>query len=168
MSEINYHRITDWNGSIHSLDNHTNFEAGFSTSENALFLHGRIIDSNGIEVARSGDLREFLLQSCQNWNPTVELENMIEAIELQTIETEPVYFQAPMAGMTLEIKGPIANPKVFGTTIYMTGKFIFLGSYEWQDSGSICFRMLCKKDNLLEFARGLQSDLSMLLSNKGV
>jgi hypothetical protein len=168
MTEINYHRITDWNGSLHGMGKHTSFEAGFSTSGDALFFHGRIIDSNGVEVVRSSDLREFSLDRYQNWNPTVELEDLIEAIDLQTIQTEPAYFQTPMLEITLEIKGPIANPEVFGTTIYMTGKFIFFGSYEWQDSANICFRMLCKKDNLLEFAIGLQSDLSMLLSNKGV
>jgi len=96
--------------------------------------------------------------------PTTELEDLINAIELQTVASEPAYLQTPMLEMTLEIKEPVANPEVFATTVHMATKFILLGSYEWQDSGSISVSMLCEKQALLEFTRGLQTDLSTLLN----
>lgn len=168
MSETNYRRITDWNHSIHGWGKHTSFEAGFSISEQALFFRGRIIDSNGVEVVCSSDLREFGVEKYQNWNPTADLEYLINAIELQTVESEPAYLQTPMLEMTLEIKGPVASPKVFATTVHMATKFILLGSYEWQDSGCISVSMLCEKQALLEFTRGLQTDLLTLLNKSAV
>jgi len=69
MSEANYRRIIDWNHSIYGQGQQTSFEAGFSIFEQALFLHGKVIDSNGVEVARSSDLREFGADLYQSWNP---------------------------------------------------------------------------------------------------
>jgi hypothetical protein len=165
MSTINYHRIVDWNNSIHGLDKHTSFEAGFFMSEEkALFLQGRIVDSNGVEVFRSSDLRELVLERYQSWNPTTDLEDFINAIALETVQSEPVYFQTPTLDMTIEVYGPVGSPDVFATTITMTQKFIILGSYEWRDSSHINIRMLCKKEGLLAFGKGLQRDLSTLLA----
>lgn len=166
MSEINYRRITDWNCSIYGKDKHTSFEAGFSISEKVLCLHGKIIDSNGVEVACSGDLRELGLDIHKNWNPTADLEAIINALALQTTEIESLYLQNPLAEMTLEIKIPISE--IVKITITMSNKFRLLGSYEWQDSSSISVSMFCKRAALLEFTRGLQSDLLMLLSHKTV
>jgi hypothetical protein len=165
MSETTWHRIVDWNRSIHGLEKQTSFEAGFYLSEEkALFLYGRIVDSNGLEIFRSGDVRDLLLECYQTWNPTEELKSFIDAIDLQTVEIEPAYFQTPSCEMTFEVKGPIANPKVFGTTIHMGTRFMILGNYEWRDSGHISISMLCEKESLLRFLRSLQDDLSRLLS----
>ncbi|MBC6473986.1 MAG: hypothetical protein GDA48_15225 [Hormoscilla sp. GM102CHS1] len=61
MSEIKFHRIVDWNNSMYGLDKHASFEAGFSMSEEGgLFLQGRVIDSEGVEIFRSIDLKERL------------------------------------------------------------------------------------------------------------
>lgn len=175
MNEIKFHRITDWNGSVYGLvvdglNKYTSFEAGFSISEEkALFLHWRAIDSNGGEIFRNTDMRAFVLrcnklERYQEWNPEADLEAFINAIDLQIVEEEPVYFQAPFLELTIEVKGPIANPQVFGTTISMAMGITILDRYEWQDSAYISIGMLCRKENLLEFARGLKADLLELRS----
>lgn len=166
MSEINYRRITDWNCSIYGQDKHTSFEAGFSIAEKVLCLHGRIIDSNGVEVACSGDLRELGLDVHKNWNPMADLEAIINVLALQTTEIEPLYLQNPLGEMTFEIKSPISD--IFLTRITMSNNFRLLESYEWQDSSSISVTMFFKRAALLEFTRGLQSDLLMLLSHEAV
>jgi len=127
------------------FDKHTSFEAGFSMSEEGgLFLQGRVIDSEGVEIFRSRDLREPVIDLYQNWNPEDDLEAFINAIELQNIEVEPVDLQTPLLGMSIEVKGPIANPEVFGTTITMT-MFVVLSRYEWRsERADICIDALQK------------------------
>lgn len=164
MSDINFHRITDCNGSMHGLDKHTRFEAGFYMSEEGgLFLQGRVIDSEGVEIFRNGDMREIGIDRYQNWNPEDNLEEFINAIELENIQVEPVYLQTPFFEMNIEVQGSSANPEEFGITITMI-TFVVLSSYKWRDSGHLSVWMLCKRDNLLAFARGLQRDLRELRS----
>ena len=170
MNEIKFHRITDWNVSVYESDKHTSFEAGFFMSEEkALFLHWRAIDSNGVEIFRNADMRAFVLERhqlerYQAWNPEGNLEEFINAIDLQNIEEESEYFETPFGELMIEVKGPVANPQAFGTTIYMRMGMVILDRYEWQDSGQIGIWMLCHKENLLEFARGLKADLLGLRS----
>jgi len=164
MSDIKFHRITDCNGSMHGLDLHTSFEAGFSMSEEGgLFLQGRVIDSEGVEIFRSSDLRERAIDRYQNWNPEDDLEDFINAIELGNDRVEPVYFQTPLIIMTIEVQGSSAHPEELGITITMI-TFVVLSSYKWRDSGHLRVWMLCQRDNLLAFARGLQGDLRELRS----
>jgi hypothetical protein len=163
MSKIQFHRIADWNHSVYGLQNQTNFEAGFFLEKDrGLYLQGRVLDSNEKEIFSSGDLRDLGSDKYQIWDPRIDLSKFIEAIELQTVEVEPTYFQTPFLEMTLEVKGPVAHRQVFATTISMSSKFTVLGQYEWRDSGHISISMLCHKDPLLAFARGLQSDLLAL------
>jgi hypothetical protein len=163
VGEIQFYRLTDWNHSLHGSQNHTNFEAGFFLDKDGgLYLHGRVLDSNEKELFGSNGIRDLTSGVYQDWDPRNALSEFIEAIELQTIEVEATYFQTPFLEMTLEVKGPVANPKVFATTISMSLKFSILGQYKWQDSGHISIGMLCHKDHLLSFAKGLQSDLLAL------
>jgi hypothetical protein len=160
MSEIQFYRISDWNQSVYDLQKHTNFEAGFFMDKGSrLFLRGRVLDSNEKEIFSSGDISDLVSERYQTWDPSTDLSEFIEAIELQTVEVEPTYFQTPFLEITFEVKGPVASPKVFATTISMSSKFSILGQYEWRDSGHISISMLCHKDNLLAFAKGLQSSL---------
>jgi hypothetical protein len=163
MSEIQFHRITDWNHSVYDLQNQTNFEAGFFLDKDGgLYLRGRVLDSNEKEIFSSGDARDLVSEKYQTWDPRIDLSEFIEAIELQTVEVEPTYFQTPLLEMTFEVKGPVASPKVFATTISMSLKFSILGQYEWRDSGHVSISMLCHKDHLLAFSKGLQSNLLAL------
>jgi hypothetical protein len=162
MNEVIYRRITDWNHSIYG-ENQTSFEAGFYVSrENAIYFHGRIIDSHGLEIAHSDNSMEFGQTDYERWNPDENLESIINAIDLQTVETEPEYFYTPACEISIEVGAPVASPKVLRTTIHMGTRFKLLGNYEWQDSGHISFAILCKKEHLLEFFRALQNDFSRL------
>ena len=163
--ERRWHRITDWNNSPYGLQKHTSFEAAFELRDASfLYLRGKITDADGKELFRSGDISDLVTDEYQSWNPRNNLEQFIEAITQQTVETEPAYLQTPYMGMTIEVKGPVANPKVFATTISMSLNFRILDSYQWQDSSSISVSMLCHKDQLLLFARGLQTDLERLIN----
>lgn len=160
MSEYKFHRITDWNHDIYGLKKHTSFEAAFSIADDgALCLRGKVIDSDSREIFCSSDIREIALDKYQAWDPKDSLAEFIEAIELETTDVEPAYFQTPLLEMSLEVKGPIANPQVLATTITMSLNFRILGLYQWKDSGHIHIAMLCHKDHLLAFAKGLQADL---------
>ena len=160
MSEHKFHRITDRNYDIYGLKKHTSFEAAFSIADDgALCLRGKVIDSENREIFCSNDIRDIALEKYQCWDPHDSLAEFIETIELETTNVEPAYFQTPLLEMSLEVKGPIASPQVFATTVTMSLNFSVLGSYQWKDSGHIHITMLCHKDNLLAFAKGLQSDL---------
>ena len=167
MNEITYRRITDWNNSLYGLDLHTSFEAGFQISEDkALIFSGRIIDSHGREIFRSrdlSDLDEEVLQRYHKWNPSEELQELIDAIASQNIKDEPVWFVAPTHEITLEIKGPVVSQETFGVIVSMS-KFMVLGEYHWKDSGCITISLLCKKEELLQFFQDLKKDLSHLLN----
>ncbi len=161
MSEIQFHRITDWNHSIHGEKKHTHFEAAFCLDHNGvLFLRGRVLDSHEKEIFSIGDVRELFPDSYQSWDPRAELVEFIEAIELQTVEVDPTSFETPLLEMRFEVRGPVAaHPKVFATTISMSSKLSILGQYEWLDSGYVSIFMLCHKDHLLAFAKSLKDDL---------
>jgi hypothetical protein len=167
VGEIQFYRITDWNHSLYDTKNHTIFEAGFFLdTDGELNLRGRVLDSNEKELFSSSDIRDLAPGLYQDWDPRNSLSEFIEAIESQTVKVEPTYFQTPLLEMTFEVKGPVANPKIFATTISMSLKFSILGQYEWRDSGHISIAMLCHKDHLLAFAKGLQSDLLALFARQ--
>lgn len=160
MIKQKVHRITDWNQDIYGLEKQTSFEAAFSiANDGALCLQGKIINADNREIFCSSDIRELMPDKYQVWDPKDDLAEFIEAIELETIDVEPTYFQTPCLELSLEVKGPIANPKVFGITITMSLNFSILGMYEWKDTGNIHITILCQKDHLLEFAKGLKADL---------
>ena len=160
MRDYSFRRITDWNHSIHCLKKHTSFEAAFSLDDDgAIYLRGKVIDSDNREIFCSNDIREMALGAYQDWEPEHSLAEFIEAIESETVDVETAYFKTPLSEMSLEVKGPIANPQVFGITITMALNFSVLELYQWKDSGSIRIAMLCHKDHLLTFAKGLQADL---------
>ncbi len=164
-TEIKWHCITDWNNSVYGLQKHTSFEATFELRDASfLYLLGKITDSEGKELFRSGDISDLVTEEYQFWDPRNNLEQFIEAIAQQTVETEPAYLQTPYMGMSIEVKGPVANPKVFATTISMSLNFRILNLYQWQDSGHISISMLCHRDQLLLFARGLETDLQHLMN----
>lgn len=176
MAQIRYHRITDWNGPLDGSDRRVSFEAGFNLSpEQALTIHGRVIDSAGLTVLSSMNPLESgpeigldAISLYRRWHPEEALAGLVQAVESQSIEGEAAYFGTPLCELTLEVRGPIAHRSVFGLFASMAGSFTLPGGYRWASSGHISVGLLCEAERLLAFLKGLQQDLAGLRGQRPI
>jgi len=172
MAEIKYRRITDCNCTIEGLERHTSFEAGFYLSEEKIpVIRGKLIDSNGVEILCSVDPQQsypFSTEFYRGWNPSDALAKMIEAVESDFPDKEPVEFVTPLLCLSFDIRGPIGTPDMFGVIVNMSLMVTLMGSYHWKDSGYISVGILCMREPLLAFLKGLQDDYSKLIEEAGL
>jgi hypothetical protein len=155
-------RITDCNESLYDLNKHLSFEANFYIDKYAaLVFSGRVIDSQDVVILKNGDLREYsepILKTYQQWNPIDKFQEFKNDFETQDVSSESIYFAGLMHEVVLEIKGPIADPEVYGVIVHMS-KFILMDAYYPKDTGTISVSLLCKKQDISQMLEDLQSDL---------
>ncbi|WP_019502954.1 hypothetical protein [Pseudanabaena sp. PCC 6802] len=163
------HRIADCNRSLYAPDKHLSFEASFYVAEDtSLIFLVKIIDSQDTIVLRNGDLREYsesTLKIYQNWNPIDDFQQFCSDFETQDISTDAIVFFGPMAEVSLEIEGPIADPQVYGVIVNMP-EFILMDNYQPKDTGAISVSLLCKKQDISQMLADLYSNLQDCIAQR--
>jgi hypothetical protein len=156
------HRITDCNGSLHDPNKHLSIQTGFSVNENAaLIFTAQVIDSQGVVLLRNSNLVEYseeILKRYQNWNPIDEFQHFKNDFETQDISSESIAFMGLMVEVSIEIKGPIGFPEVYGVVVHMS-EFILMESYYTKDTGTFSVSLLCKKQDICQMLDDLHSNL---------
>jgi hypothetical protein len=163
------YRITDCNASLYALNKHLSFDASFYIDEDtSLIFLAKIVDSQDVVILKNGDLREYsesTLEIYQNWNPLAEFQQFCNDFETQDISSDTIGFLGPMAEVSLEIEGPIADPQVYGVIIHMS-EFILMNTYQPRDTGSISVSLLCKKQDISQMLAHLYSDLQDCITQR--
>jgi hypothetical protein len=112
-------------------------------------------------ILKNGDLREYsesILEIYQTWNPLAEFQQFCNDFETQDISSDAIGFLGPMAEVSLEIEGPIADPQVYGVIIHMS-EFILMDTYQPRNTGTISISLLCKKQDISQMLTNLYSEL---------
>ncbi len=166
---MRYHKISDVGHSLREVGRNISFEVGFSLeNDDALIMHGRIVDSESRELLSSRDARDIALEKYQNWDPRKELSDLIAKLDSKGFIEECMMFAAPLLEINFQIDrtGPYRNS--YKVVVNMSYGFRVLEQYDWENSGCLSVSMFVDKQELLVFLRCLRSDLDSLFLNMNV
>jgi hypothetical protein len=168
MKPAVYRQIRNSEPSIFGSEYFTTLEASFSLREDGHpFLLVRILDSDNTEIFSTlstdgSDMYGSVSYVNQALQPS--FKSFIQDIEKQAApEDDCAYFSTIYPGVTMEVGIAPVIPREYRVIIYLY-HCIIMGQYQWCGGSSISVYMMCKGDDLMNFLKGLNSDLEILLN----
>jgi hypothetical protein len=127
----------------------------------------KILDSDNTEIfstlsTDSSDIYRSVSYVNQALHPN--FKSFIQDIEKQVApEDEYAYFSTIYPGVTMEVGIAPVTPREYRVIIHLC-HYMIMGQYQWCGGSSISVNMMCKGDDLMNFLKGLNSDLEILLN----